>query len=508
MRFTDIIQRLAAKYCLLAKSARTDPQIYDVQLSFFSDAPPQDHFLYIIDPGRERPAAPAVTTANVIIAQTDGQPLPEPLGNFAVITAGADEIYSEVKSYLYGELELLQYIRELEHCLTLGDYLSPLFDVLFRALQNPIMVLGNDHMILQERHSDPVTNKVWQTDLELGHHDFEAIDEYFHGVMAGLFKTQAPFTAVIDGERCILCTIRSLNSITGFIAVLEHYRDVTDNDLQLLRCAASIIGAKEEKNAQTGAKNHLAYTRILADLIDGVIRRPETLRNRMKTRNWQISGRYRLAVIPAGSGRRRSEISEYLSYGPERSHILVHDGHIVLLLNEESHPEPDISEWLVSYIRKSGLRIGISDVFEDLLDTARHYRQACNSVALALLYQDPQSVCYYRQYRLHDFLRVCCHADLFNDYVHPALLVLQTYDREHNSQLTETLYSYLNNDKSIKKTCEDMHLHKNTVNYRINRAKEILNVDFSDARELFHLSLSLKILRIQKLLADTELTFL
>lgn len=152
--------------------------------------------------------------------------------------------------------------------------------------------------------------------------------------------------------------------------------------------------------------------------------------------------------------------------------------------------------------------MGISDIYDDLLDTAKHYRQAYNSIALARLSQDSQPVCYYQAYRFHDFLRICCHADLFNDYVHPAIQVLQDYDSKHNSQLADTLYSYLANDKSVKRTCEDLHLHKNTVNYRINRIKEILKIDFSDTRELFHLSLSLNILRIQKLLADSELTFL
>ena len=47
--------------------------------------------------------------------------------------------------------------------------------------------------------------------------------------------------------------------------------------------------------------------------------------------------------------------------------------------------------------------------------------------------------------------------------------VLIDYDQKHNTQLEETLYQYLKFDSNQKAMAESLFMHRNTINYRLNK---------------------------------------
>ena len=49
--------------------------------------------------------------------------------------------------------------------------------------------------------------------------------------------------------------------------------------------------------------------------------------------------------------------------------------------------------------------------------------------------------------------------------------VLIDYDQKHNTQLEETLYQYLKFDSNQKAMAESLYMHRNTINYRLNKIK-------------------------------------
>jgi hypothetical protein len=55
-------------------------------------------------------------------------------------------------------------------------------------------------------------------------------------------------------------------------------------------------------------------------------------------------------------------------------------------------------------------------------------------------------------------------------------------DDDHNSRLRETMRLFLQERGSFKVTAERLHLHKNTVQYRVRRAEESLGRSIGDDR--------------------------
>jgi PucR family transcriptional regulator, purine catabolism regulatory protein len=69
---------------------------------------------------------------------------------------------------------------------------------------------------------------------------------------------------------------------------------------------------------------------------------------------------------------------------------------------------------------------------------------------------------------------------------------LLKYDDNHKAELTKTLYIYLNENRSWKNTAEKLHIHKQTLVYRIHRIEEITGYRLDDISNIAELWLTLE----------------
>lgn len=77
------------------------------------------------------------------------------------------------------------------------------------------------------------------------------------------------------------------------------------------------------------------------------------------------------------------------------------------------------------------------------------------------------------------FIEVHGHTDVIY-LIHPAVVQLTRYDREHNSRLRDTLYYYLLSDSHLVRTAKALYMHRNTVINKINKVVELTGVDLTD----------------------------
>lgn len=77
-----------------------------------------------------------------------------------------------------------------------------------------------------------------------------------------------------------------------------------------------------------------------------------------------------------------------------------------------------------------------------------------------------------------------------------AAITLNDYDIKHGSKLLELLSVYLGNERNSTATCTEMHMHRNTVTYQINKIETLLGVDLSEEDIRLKLMLGLKAYKI------------
>lgn len=69
--------------------------------------------------------------------------------------------------------------------------------------------------------------------------------------------------------------------------------------------------------------------------------------------------------------------------------------------------------------------------------------------------------------------------EVMQEYVRDTVQPLLEYDALHHTDLAGVLQCYLRHDGSLQDTATELIVHRNTVNYKINKASEILEMDLT-----------------------------
>ncbi|MFP3153165.1 helix-turn-helix domain-containing protein [Lachnospiraceae bacterium ZAX-1] len=77
---------------------------------------------------------------------------------------------------------------------------------------------------------------------------------------------------------------------------------------------------------------------------------------------------------------------------------------------------------------------------------------------------------------------------------HPAVGILQKYDKEKDAQLIFTLQTYLENECNATLTAEKLFIHRNTMQYRLSLIHKLAALDLGNTQQRIHLLLSCWIL--------------
>lgn len=86
------------------------------------------------------------------------------------------------------------------------------------------------------------------------------------------------------------------------------------------------------------------------------------------------------------------------------------------------------------------------------------------------------------------------------EFYRTTLAALADYDRDQGAELLKTLEAFFDNLGNLARTAEALHVHRNTLLYRLARIGEISGMDLDDAEDRLALWLSLKAHRVVKTL--------
>jgi len=84
------------------------------------------------------------------------------------------------------------------------------------------------------------------------------------------------------------------------------------------------------------------------------------------------------------------------------------------------------------------------------------------------------------------------------NYILPEIKRLIDFDHKNNTEYFATLQSYLQNLNNVSKTTEDLHIHRNTLMYRLEKIMDFINVDINDPKEAIRLLISLQVMKMGK----------
>ncbi len=405
----------------------------------------------------------------------------------------------ELNLYLAEKTKTYYRLARINQYLLADNFMEHLMDYFFEQFQNPIVYVDYSHHVISYRQHESMGIDLWDNTLKYGYYDPHMIEDTFQHFVDIVVRSHSPFHTKLYEFDYYVWTIKNDAALYGFFTMLATKQPMTRDDLHIISTAADLAALKLGNNHDVSGKGD--YSEILNDLLTGIIKTEHELTFRMLTRTWKRSDHYQIFLIDLhGEGEK---YIKFVKNGIEAiSHKIKHitfEEFEFLLLEEASFKNNDLTR-IIDYITQYRLISGLSDTFNSLLDIKLYYEQAKKAILFGSQFGGESEVIFkYSDYRFYDFLNDCANSLECNKYYHPVTADLELYDVEHKTEFFKTLLTYLECGRSIHKTCKKMYLHKNTVNYRIQRIKELFNIDYGDGQAVLFIYLSLKLYSVNRI---------
>lgn len=166
-----------------------------------------------------------------------------------------------------------------------------------------------------------------------------------------------------------------------------------------------------------------------------------------------------------------------------RSSVFPEDSYIWMVenLTSEGFTEDQFHQRLQEFSRSGMFPVGVSDIFHNFFRLRSGFTQA----SIALQYQH----CRPRKTDVSDFLQLVnyffmtCAAKQADPVAicHEWLFELRAMDAERGTEYYKTLRAYLENERKLTETAQSLHVHRSTLQYRIDKLNELMQLSLDDA---------------------------
>lgn len=210
---------------------------------------------------------------------------------------------------------------------------------------------------------------------------------------------------------------------------------------------------------------------------------------------FDIDGSFQIALISTGDldvmdtvERRRLsyQMHIYLENITHNGSFFYYDSCFVLVMNALSEKQvQEIVDGFVKRIRRKVperfLYVGVSSVIYDVTNLYVCYRRA--KAALDMAMRREENLVYFDDMGMYRLLSSVPDQKLLSEMGSELLQPLISYDMKHNTNYVETLELYLKHNGSIQAVAEELYTHRNTVIYRVNNIKKMLNCSLETLEE-------------------------
>ena len=328
-----------------------------------------------------------------------------------------------------------------------------------------------------------------------------ALDEWLREVPLSAFDPPVALRSLVSGRARLIAPILVQGSIAGFLSLLG-----TDGELGELHrlavgraahaCAIELVRARAARDARDEAEEEL-----LDALTAGRPGSHEAARERAKRKGFDVDAPYLVVTADAAASGKAARIrgAWERQLAVMRSSALVRDRGATTIalisLAGRRAPEPKA---LVDQLHRAAraataaaVAVGYGAVGSGATGVASAAREAEQALTMGRRLFGPDSATAFSDLGLYRLLYALQPLPELRDFRDQALARLHGKDR--GGVLLQTLGAYLATNGSPTDAADRLHLHRNTVLYRLGRLEDLLQVDLRDAEVRLALHLALKI---------------
>lgn len=423
--------------------------------------------------------------------------------------AELEDIYDRCREFLKIEESVKEASNELLQSYLLDNSMQSILDKTAELIQNPMMFLDQSYRVIAYSHQEKCEDQQWEECIANGYCSYEFISRFnqLHEIRSSQ-KNVVPFFAgcmMSPMRRCIARVFIEKKQI-GYLISIESSSMFNEISLQVIETSAKLLAKEMQLESVTGDRSFHSVWDILNDAIEGRKDSIHILQQHLEEAGFHQNEKYYLLRVNMEKYRSENYSTNQLNHVIrmvfKRCVFSYYENHIIILVESKDSLEDILKKvWSQeNFIVESKIKVTISDSFYDLNWLPRNCRQTQRAMALMMALDEGKIIGTYDTYRRYDMMMS---KDQDNQYyldksevgevplfVGTKEQILHQYDVEHNTEYFKTAYVYSCNSRSLKETAEALHIHKNTISYRVSRLKELFDIDLNDARVRMNLCLA------------------
>ncbi|QUL55278.1 helix-turn-helix domain-containing protein [Paenibacillus tritici] len=372
------------------------------------------------------------------------------------------------------------------------DSMESLADTLSESLQSQVTIEDSNHHVIgyssHQAESDParistiIGKKVPNTVI---------IGLRKKGVMHDLENTSHPIRipAVMEvglGPRLAMC-IKHQQEILGYIWVVDRGNLAEGQAERVVEKAAGIAGRYLLKQRGWKTKQEKTFEDFFWKLLTSHYESELRIRQEAEAGAILLPESYYIAVLESGKPMDEHFLLSFRrmmdAYAGQRLLFQTAEQNRLIILFSFLSPV-DQAERLSSFLHKllrdlgrsedCRLTAGCSPGYREYTSAADAYREALQILEIKhLLPYHARELLLYEEIGFWAYLPAILEQKRSRTRRSPLLSPLKEHDREHKSDFLKTLAVYLSLNGNLKESAAFLHIHTNTLMYRLNRIAEI-----------------------------------
>jgi len=272
------------------------------------------------------------------------------------------------------------------------------------------------------------------------------------------------------------------DKLYGAIGTVDMNEPFTDGQKETLIIIANVL--------KLFFQNHSIYMRIAEDktnwvdsLLDGVNISADIISKYLYRFHWKLDDHFCIVAFTVSADLKIPiisilDIKQISGLFPDAL-ISVNGEYVIMIIRctDKHQLHGKKKQQLEQFLNKDSLLCcGVSMVFNNFLHLRYYYTQSKFAAAQCKPQLSP-SICFYEDYQTDHVLQTLSLGSDLRCFCHPGILSLWESGSEAQRELVHCLYHYFSNGKNISATAHAVHIHRNTLIYRLGKVSEILNVD-------------------------------
>ncbi|MCD8249494.1 MAG: helix-turn-helix domain-containing protein [Lachnospiraceae bacterium] len=234
------------------------------------------------------------------------------------------------------------------------------------------------------------------------------------------------------------------------------------------------------------------YEAFFNDVLSGALTDSVAVERQISLFEWKMEDSYMLSLIRL-SGRDEA-FSRVLMYQIEEDSgfmSFLHDECLVVLANMSVSDAESMPERMRRLSDSYSLEICIGREFHGFLKLRENYHFLTAIMSYALAYGSG-GICYdSADYSIYYIVDQVQHMAETRQLCSEDALTLQSYDNRHDTNYFDTYYTYLQYDRNIVRTSQALHIHRNTLMYRLDKIHDLIRLDEENIPQRIHMLMSM-----------------